>query len=92
MDPFDVGLFSNGDEPLPVIRMVFALGSDKCGITFPSQEKCGLGGRFTSYDVWCAGLSPSTFACIGEDESSYQAVLKRSIQASNAGKVVDNPR
>jgi len=92
MDPFDIGLFSDGDEPLPVIRMVFALGSDECGITFPSQEKCGLGGRFTSYDIWCAGLSPSTFACIGEDLSSYQALLERSIQASNAAKIVDNPR
>jgi hypothetical protein len=81
MDPFDIGLFSNGDVPLPVIRMVFALGSDECGITFPSQEKCGLGGRFTSYDVWCAGLSPSTFGCIGKDLSSYRAVLERSIQA-----------
>ena len=88
MDPFDAGLFFNGDEPLPVIRMVFALGSDECGITFPSQEKSGLGGRFTSYDVWCAGLSPSTFACIGKDQSSYQALLKRSIQ----DKIVNNPR
>jgi hypothetical protein len=87
MEPFDVGLFSDGDEPLPVIRMVFALGSDECGVTFPSQEKCGLAGRFTSYDVWCAGLSPSTFACIGKDLSSYQALLKRSVQESNARRL-----
>jgi hypothetical protein len=30
--------FSDGNEPLPVIGMVFVLGSDESGITFPAQE------------------------------------------------------
>jgi len=77
MNPFDVGLFSEEDAPLPVIRMVFALGSDASGVTFPAaQEKSDLAGSFTSYDVWLAGLSPGTFACIGDDNlSAYRAVL-----------------
>jgi len=52
MNPFDVRLFSEEDAPLPVIRMVFALGSDESGVTFPAaQEKSDLAGSFTSYDV-----------------------------------------
>jgi hypothetical protein len=78
MNPFDVGLFSEEDTPLPVIRMVFALESDQSGVTFPAaQEKSDLAGSFTSYDVWLAGLSPGTFACIdGDDLSAYRAVLR----------------
>jgi hypothetical protein len=79
MNPFDVGLFSEEDAPLPVIRMVFALGSNESGITFPAQENSDLADSFTSYDVWLAGLSPGTFACIGNDLSAYQGVLEDSI-------------
>jgi len=42
MDPFDVGLFSDGDPPLPVIRMVFALGSGDSDVTIPTQQNPGL--------------------------------------------------
>jgi len=82
MDPFDVGLFSDGDEPLPVIRMVFALGSDECGIKFPPQDKSDQAGKFTSYDIWCAGLSRDTFACVGDELHWYQSLLKRSLRIS----------
>jgi len=38
MDPFDVGLFSDGDAPLPAIRIVFVLGSDDPDVTFPARK------------------------------------------------------
>ena len=40
MDPFDVGLFSDGDAaaPLPAIRIVFMLGSDDPDVTFPARK------------------------------------------------------
>lgn len=79
MDPFGVRLFSDGDEPLPVIRMVFALGSDECGIRFPPQDKSDQAGKFTSYDIWCAGLSRDTFARVGDDLHWYEALLRRSL-------------
>jgi hypothetical protein len=37
-------------------------------------------GRFTAYDVWCVGLSPETFKDIGDDLTSYHALLQRSLQ------------
>lgn len=81
MDPFDVGLFSDGDEQLPVIRMVFALGSGECGMKFPAhwQDKSDQTGKFTSYDIRCAGLSRDTFACVGDDLHWYEDLLRRSL-------------
>jgi len=58
---------SDEDEPLPVIRMVFALGSDDSGITFPAQENSNLGAStFTSYDITFGvrDCSSRTFACV----------------------------
>ena len=81
MDPFCIGLFSDGDFPLPVIRMVFALASNQPGVFFPVvPEHRNHDGRFTAYDIWCAGLSPKTFKVIGGDLTSYQALLQRSLQ------------
>jgi hypothetical protein len=85
MDPFDVGLFSRGDtvtsERLPVIRMVFALAAEQPGVSFRDiPERRNHSEAFTAYDVWCAGLSPETFKDIGDDLTSYQALLQRSLQ------------
>jgi hypothetical protein len=80
MDPFGVGLGSNGDIPLPTIRMVFALASEKPGVFFPtSRGHRNLPGEFTAFDVWCAGLSSETFKGIGDDLTSYHPLLQRSI-------------
>ena len=38
MDPFDVGLFSDGDAPLPGIRMVFVLGLDDPDVASPARK------------------------------------------------------
>lgn len=32
---------------------------------------------YNAYDIWCAGLSPQTFPCIGKDLQSYQDLLDR---------------
>jgi hypothetical protein len=92
MDPFDVGLFSEGDQPLPIIRMVFALGSDKCGIAIAPQPESGHDGDFTAYDIWCAGMSTETFACVLDDRTSYEQLLLWSLQANQAYNLVDIPK
>jgi hypothetical protein len=87
MDPFLVGLFSedDGSKPLPVIRMVFALASDKCGVTFPAVPNSrDHDDKFTAYDVWCAGLSPETFRDIDGDLVWYQSLLLQSLQPHDA--------
>ena len=90
IEPFDAGLFSSGDAPLPIIRMVFALGSDGSGVTFP-QKRSDPTGTCTSYDIWCEGLSPGTFACIRDDLSSYRALVERSFQGPRFYDLVDLP-
>ncbi|KAI9449863.1 hypothetical protein BJY52DRAFT_1192242 [Lactarius psammicola] len=73
-------------EPLPVIRLVFALGSEHAGVLFPAVPErrdggCD-GGAFTTYDAWCAGLSPDMFRDIGSGGAlaSYRALRRRGLQ------------
>jgi len=89
MDPFEVGLFSSSDNPLPVIRMVFALASNVNSITVAPHPARRHGDEFTAYDIWCAGMSPATFGCIGTDLPSYLLLLERSFQVNQAYDMVD---
>lgn len=89
MDPFDVGLFSNSDNPLPVIRLVFALASKVNKITVAPHPNCHHRDKFTAYDIWCAGTSPVTFRCIGTDLPSYLHLLEWSFQVNQAYDMVD---
>ncbi|KAI0287897.1 hypothetical protein BC826DRAFT_1041486 [Russula brevipes] len=75
MDPLTtgIGVFDSTHESRPIIRMVFALASDTCGVTYNA-----LGGLFTAYDFWCRGLDTSTFPLIdNENRSAFQHLLAR---------------
>ena len=74
MDPFRVGLFSEGQRPLPVNRLVLALGSDKAGVVFPAASVVDSDG-FTAYNIWCAGLSLDTFRDIDNDVECYKSLF-----------------
>ncbi|KAH9961524.1 hypothetical protein BC827DRAFT_1100892, partial [Russula dissimulans] len=69
MDPVQVGLFSEYGMSRPVIRLVFALASKKAAIAFPTPpgHDHHHHDKFTSFDIWCVGLSEETFKLIGED-------------------------
>ena len=84
MNPHRVGLFSSDDEPLPVVRMVFALASDTCAVVFPQSGQRHHLYEFTAFDIWCAGLSPDTFRDIGADLESYKVLLLRSMRQDDA--------
>ena len=75
MDPSQLGLLS--DNPRPVIRMVFALASSEAGVRLPPR-RTRHSDKFTSYDIWCAGLSPDSFHQIGPDLESYRKLLDHS--------------
>jgi hypothetical protein len=109
MDPSSL-VFSEGQSPRPIIRVVFALGSHEAGILFRSLLPRGLGsehdnsddldtdnnnfpGDFTSFDIWCAGLSPNTFKDIGGDLAAYNVLLDRSLRShiSEALDLTDDP-
>jgi hypothetical protein len=80
MDPFSVGLFSDEQEPRPVIRMVLDLGCTTPGVLFPTarEHDRSTSDRFTSFDIWCAGLSEETYKDVEDDLASYQSLLRRS--------------
>jgi len=95
MNPFDVGLFprAKGQSPLPVIRLVFALGSDEAGVVFPNPRR--RRDLLTSFDIWCAGLSQNTFNIPGDDLESYRILLNRSRQPHDgfeAKETIDYPK
>lgn len=82
MDPYKLGLFSN--SPRPIIRMVFALGSSQAGVRIPSRERePHHPHHYTSFDIWCAGLSTESFQQIGNDIDSYRTLLDRSLQPND---------
>ncbi|PBK71265.1 hypothetical protein ARMSODRAFT_1003086 [Armillaria solidipes] len=57
MDPFVLGLFEDGEPTVPIIRIIFALGVAKEKaklVRMPYHVQDDV----TSYDFWCAGMSP----------------------------------
>lgn len=92
MNPYLVRFFDMGEKkPLPIIRMVFALGSPTAAVEAIPQyverlprkakttarEGVQKSPRYTSYDIWCAKASSETFGVIKiEDEQNYALLLK----------------
>lgn len=91
MNPYRCGVFdSKVKDPPPVIRMVFALASPESSVSIPSQRptRNSIGiGRYTAYDIWCAGARGSTFAVIQEDEED---VLARFLKTLHEHREVAN--
>ena len=87
MDPFWVGLFNKGSSTNPVIRMVFALASDRAGVLLPERPKRGRSHvrKFTAFDIWCAGLM--SFKNIGGDFDAYTKLLDRSLYPHDTFKL-----
>jgi len=96
MNPFTIELFdkeSQPDGPLPIIRMVFALASEKSVVKYDvSGRRTPRTGEFTSYDIWCAGTSSKTFPIMGGDEHAYKELVARTRfrdQEYAVGKIQD---
>ncbi|EPQ51580.1 hypothetical protein GLOTRDRAFT_140973 [Gloeophyllum trabeum ATCC 11539] len=101
MDPRRVRLFTRKDSPLPVIRMVFSLGSWKAGLTVvqpPERRSSRIPSSrpFTAYDIWCAQISSDTFGVInsekGEDVRAYESLLRRSLGVHDGFELRDDPK
>jgi len=79
MNPFTINLFDKQSQPLPIIRMVFALASQTPAVKYCSPDRPDSPtykpGGFTSYDIWCAGTSGETFPIMGADEDAYRGLL-----------------
>ncbi|EAU82803.2 hypothetical protein CC1G_11320 [Coprinopsis cinerea okayama7 len=82
MDPINLRI-CDPNRSIPVIRMVFALASEKPGVTLlapPTRRSPrAKASQFTSYDFWFAGAGPSTFGCVtSEDAVNYGDLLASS--------------
>lgn len=93
MDPIALGLFPKSHvvggvtvkavDPKPVIRIVFALATSDAGVNFPeARQRQHHPDKFTSFDVWCAGLGNATYKNIGTsgDLASYRRLLERALR------------
>src|SRR6267154_4928228 len=90
MEPIKLGLFPNTDKlkvvPKPVIRIVFALAAVEAGVDYPPKRERDLhhGEKYTTFDVWCAGLGNKAFKHIDADLVSYRLLLDRSRRSHDA--------
>lgn len=78
MGPFLIGMFDDGDTPRPVIRIVFALASERPIVKFVSRGssvESDQSSDFAAYGIWCAGLSPEAFPLVGGDIGPYRRLL-----------------
>ncbi|KIL57284.1 hypothetical protein M378DRAFT_396218 [Amanita muscaria Koide BX008] len=92
MNPYLIRFFDMDEKiPLPIIRMVFALGSPTAAVKVipqyaerlprkaktAAQKAVQRSPRYTSYDIWCAKASSETFGVVKtEDEQNYSLLLK----------------
>jgi hypothetical protein len=83
MHPFKLNIFNKGREALPILRIVFAVGSHTPGLQRPKNPEASKNSEFTSYDFWCAGLSEKHLGPITKDEESTWDALR---QASRGWK------
>ncbi|KAG5650692.1 hypothetical protein H0H81_011366 [Sphagnurus paluster] len=92
MDPFELNLLSPEDEPLPIIRIIFALAADEEPRLINMKEEVeDLGSRFTTFDYWCAGIRSSVFKpVIEEDQDIWNNLLAASRPWQRTYSVEDN--
>ncbi|KAF8332101.1 uncharacterized protein EI90DRAFT_3016185 [Cantharellus anzutake] len=80
MDSYKLGILHKDDAELniPIIRVVFALGSVKAQLV-PIGPRSMPRKGFTLYDIWCAGLSADIFCPVKqEDEGTWDDLLRTS--------------
>jgi hypothetical protein len=94
MSPVKLGLFPDGVNPKPVIRLVLALASKDAGVSFPGvrEHEPHHPDSFTAFDVWIAGLSAASHKHIGKDLPSYISLLERSLRPHDAFNMTDDDR
>ena len=96
IDPVD--MFLDSASPLPVVRMMFALGSPRPGVSVPAQATQSASQSreeyddFTAFDIWCAGCRDKTFKVIQADENeTYQSLLDRTSDFASVYCGATNP-
>jgi hypothetical protein len=83
MDPFALGLFGaeGGVSNRPIIRIVFALSAKTPSLQLVRVRTLSAEDRhsYTTYDIWCSGLSPDILAPIARQKADvWDALLQAS--------------
>ncbi|TFY78103.1 hypothetical protein EWM64_g5907 [Hericium alpestre] len=79
MNPHILGILDSGETTVPIIRVVLALAGNTPALkSVPCTP--GATGQFTSYDIWCSGMSPKFYGPITEGSSKevWDALLHAS--------------
>ncbi|KAM6499175.1 hypothetical protein JOM56_004683 [Amanita muscaria] len=69
MNPYKLGIL-NEEDNIPIIRIVFALASKK-----PCLARVACEDGVNSLDLWVAGISPTVFSPVGDDDASIWTAL-----------------
>jgi hypothetical protein len=77
MDPYDVGILKEGDTPVPVVRIFFALAAKTPSLHVTRHAPSPTYG-VVIYDIWCAGLSPDFLKPIGARTDVWDGLLQAS--------------
>ncbi|KAG6859899.1 hypothetical protein C0995_002325, partial [Termitomyces sp. Mi166 len=78
MDPIKLGILAQGDPPIPVIRIVLALGA-KTEYSLCRPRAVSDPSKFTSFDFWCSGIKSDVLKPVqNQDEAVWRAILAAS--------------
>jgi len=84
MNPYKLGILDEGDAPVPLVRIFFALGAKTSSITV-TRHAALPGYDAIVYDIWISGLSPDFLKPI---DGSQTVVWDGLLQASYGWKEI----
>ena len=67
MDPYDLEILKEHDDPIPLIKIVFALAV-KTRSTMVIRQSASAEYNAVVYEIWCAGILPDIFGSIAIDQ------------------------
>jgi hypothetical protein len=78
MDPYSLKIFKNNTmSDIKIIRIVFALASNEPSLKVVKVQS-STDKSYTTYDIWCSGLSPDILIPVQGKYEVWKALLQAS--------------
>ena len=78
MDPFDLAIIKKGEDAVPLIKIIFALGAKTPYLNVKRHHPTAEYGAVV-YEIWCAGVSPDILGPVEhQDADVWNALLEAS--------------
>jgi len=74
MDPYYLGILEEGDDAVPIIKIIFALASSTPGLHVKRHAPSADYGACV-YEIWCAGLVPQNLAPVTSTNNNLWTAL-----------------